>query len=262
MAGLFDKLFGRPALTPAPTPRDWAEALALPVLTGLDGAERETLRELAQRLLGDKTFSPVSGASPTGLDMAMIATLAALPILHLGYKWYAGWNEVIIYPEQFVPERDVTDAYGVVHRVHRPLSGEAWEGGPLILSLDDVAWSGQGEGFNVVIHEFAHKLDMKNGRADGRPPMHSGMSGAVWAAAFTHAYQDFQRRLQRREYTEIDPYAGESPAEFFAVLTEYFFELPDLLRQVFPAVYQQMSLFYRQDPFARLERVNHDPATP
>lgn len=262
MGGLLRSLFGRAPSVPAPTPEDWAEALALPVLTGLSAEERRGLEDLARRFLEDKHFSPVSGAAPSGADMAHIASLAALPILHIGYGWYEGWSEVIIYPEQFVPEREVTDDFGVVHRVHQPLSGEAWAGGPLILSLDDVAWSGQGEGYNVVVHEFAHKLDMKNGPADGRPPMHSGMRAAEWATAFNAAYQDFQRRLDHRQHTEIDPYAGESPAEFFAVLSEYFFELPDLLRQVYPQVYRQLSLFYRQDPFSRLEHAHHDPAAP
>ncbi len=253
MAGLFKALFGRPAPLPSPSEQDWREVLALPVFHGLTGEERVTLRRLALRLLGDKTFTPVADAAPSGRELAVIAGQAALPILHLGYNWYAGWNEVIIYPQQFVPERDVTDDFGVVHRVRQPLSGEAWRGGPLILSLDDVAWSGYREGYNVVIHEFAHKLDMRNGTANGVPPLHGDMDVAKWSAAFAVAYGAFCRLVDAGRETGIDPYAAESPAEFFAVLSEYFFELPDLVKQGFPAVYQQLNAFYRQDPFARLE---------
>jgi Mlc titration factor MtfA (ptsG expression regulator) len=262
MAGLFKTLFGRSVRLPAPSEQDWLEALELPVFQGLSAGEQETLRRLAERLLADKAFTPVSGAEPGGRELAAIASQAVLPILHLGYDWYAGWNEVIIYPQQFVPERDVTDAFGLVHRVRQPLSGEAWKGGPLILSLDDVAWSGRCQGYNVVIHEFAHKLDMKNGAVDGLPPLHGDMSPSDWASVFKSAYAAFCRQVDGGREAGIDPYAAESPAEFFAVLTEYFFEWPEAVKRAFPAVYHQLALFYRQDPLARLEYPNHDPATP
>jgi Mlc titration factor MtfA (ptsG expression regulator) len=102
-----------------------------------------------------------------------------------------------------------------------------------------------------VIHEFAHKLDMLNGDANGFPPLHKGMSRADWSRAFSAAFDDLVRRVEAGEETEIDPYAAESPAEFFAVISEAFFEIPDLLRTVYPEVYRQLSLFYRQDPASR-----------
>lgn len=257
MAGFLKALFGKPVEVPAPVEEDWRMALELPVFSGLTAQELAALRELAERLLADKTFTPVSGAELTGRMLAAIASQAALPVLNLGYGWYGSWKEIIVYPEQFVPDREITDDFGVVHRVRHPLSGEAWEGGPLILSLDDVAWSGLCEGYNVVIHEFAHKLDMKNGAVDGLPPLHSDMDAAGWATAFGPAYEDFGRRVDRAEQAgeelDIDPYASESPAEFFAVLSEYFFELPDLLSAEYPAVYAQMRRFYRQDPLTRLK---------
>ncbi len=266
MAGFLQALFGKPAVLPEPGEDDWREALGLPVFAGLGEEERATLRTLAERLLAEKTVTPVSGAAPSGRDLAAIAAQAALPVLNLGAGWYGTWNEIILYPEQFVPEREITDDFGVVHRVRQPLSGEAWEGGPLILSLDDVAASGWRDGYNVVIHEFAHKLDMKNGAVDGLPPLHSDMDAAGWAAAFGPAFADFCRRADQAELRgielDLDPYAAESPAEFFAVLSEYFFELPDLLAAEYPAVYAQMRRFYRQDPLKRLEAFSHDPATP
>ena len=265
MAGFLRTLFGKPAVIAVPTEEDWRSAHDLLVFHGLTSAEFATLRELAERLLADKTFTPVSDAELTGFTLAAIASQAALLVLNLGYGWYGIWNEIIVYPEQFVPEREITDDFGIVHRVRHPLSGEAWEGGPLILSLDDVAWSGLGDGYNVVIHEFAHKLDMKNGAVDGMPPLHSDMAPASWSAAFVPAYEDFCRRVDRADSTgeelDIDPYASESPAEFFAVLTEYFFELPRVLSAEYPAVYAQMRQFYRQDPIQRLEPASHDPAT-
>jgi Mlc titration factor MtfA (ptsG expression regulator) len=239
----------------------WSEVTSAPVFDGLSGAQFERLGAIAQELLRKKQFT---GAAGLALDAAMataIAVFAALPVLELGADAYGDWVEVIVYPGEFLYEGHETDPDGIVHHVRHARSGEAMAGGPLVLSWQDVMASGGGEGFNVVIHEFAHKLDMKNGAVDGLPPLHSGMSVAVWSAAFNAAYDDFRQRVERGEEPEIDPYAAESPAEFFAVLTEYFFEAPDFLDAAYPAVYQQMKLYFKQDPLARLESLENDPAT-
>jgi Mlc titration factor MtfA (ptsG expression regulator) len=104
------------------------------------------------------------------------------------------------------------------------------------------------DGINVVIHEFAHKLDMKSGDADGVPPMHSDMSRQAWITVMSRRFNDFQRRVDGGEDTPLDPYGAEWPAEFFAVASEAFFENPDLLASEYPEVYAQFRLFYRQDP--------------
>ena len=230
---------------------DWRNALALPLFDRLDEDERGRLRVLAERLIKEKTFSAAAGAEIDGAACATIAVQAALPVLNLDIKRYGRWQEIIVYPAGFVPEREEVDEIGVVHHVRHPMSGEAWEGGPLVLSLQDVAWSGLCDGYNVVIHEFAHKLDMANGAANGLPRLHSDMRAEEWAAAFAPALEDFCRRVGAGEETALDPYAAESPAEFFAVLTEYFFELPEVLHQSYPAVYELMQRYYRQDPLAR-----------
>ncbi|HTY98709.1 MAG TPA: zinc-dependent peptidase, partial [Rhodocyclaceae bacterium] len=127
---------------------------------------------------------------------------------------------------------------------------EAWEGGPVVLSwFDDPAEAG---GVNTVIHELAHKLDMTNGAVDGLPRLHADMSRRDWLAAFEAAYADFCRQVdeadRRGRDTELDPYGSESPAEFFAVMSEAFFQTPRLLRRHYPAVYDQLRQFYRQQP--------------
>ena len=128
-------------------------------------------------------------------------------------------------------------------------------GGPVVLSWPDVAsgadWADTG--MNLVIHEFAHKIDMRNGEANGCPPLPASMSPVVWREALTAAYDDFCARVDGGEDTEIDPYAAESPAEFFAVLSEVFFVEPTLLQYEYLAVYQQFARFYRQEPAARSE---------
>lgn len=260
MAGLLQTLFGSRHPAQEITEAAWHEAMALPVFQGLDSGERVRLHDLASELLRDKTFSGAGGMVVDTGVMTLIGALASLPVLNLGYGRYTGWEEIIVYPGEFVPEREMTDEAGIVHHVRQPMSGEAWEGGPMVLSWQDVLWSGQGEGFNVVIHEFAHKLDMKNGGVNGQPSLPADMRPEDWSMTLADAYADFCQRVDADEETVIDPYAAESPAEFFAVLSEYFFEAPDLLMQAYPAVYAQLKRFYRQDPLARLELARHEPA--
>jgi len=139
------------------------------------------------------------------------------------------------------------------------LFGEAWEGGLLIISWHDAQMAGAG--YNVVIHEFAHKLDMLNGEADGMPALHSGMTEEEWDRIFLAAYDDFCRRVDSGEETVIDPYASDDPAEFFAVLSENFFELPDVVDREYPALYALLRTYYRQDPLSRLTKASTAPST-
>ena len=216
----------------------------------LDADERERLRELARLFLKTKQ---ISGAAGLDLDPEMrlvIAVQACLPVLNLGLDYYKDWVEVIVYPGDFVPEREYIDENGVVHRTREPMQGEAWLQGPVILSWEAAEY-GRGEGVNVVIHEFAHKLDMLNGEPNGFPPLHQNMSRTEWSKAFSAAYADFCARVDSGEDTAIDPYAAENPAEFFAVLSEVFFETPLLLKRSYPQVYRQLAAFYRQEPAAR-----------
>jgi MtfA peptidase len=185
-----------------------------------------------------------------------VAVQACILILNLGIEFYRGWSEIIVYPAEFVPRHQYTDEIGVVHQGDEAYAGEAWLRGPVILSWANVAGTEYPDGVNVVIHEFAHKLDMLNGSANGYPPLHRGMSRQAWVEAFGAAYKDLCARVDRREDTVIDPYASESPAEFFAVLSEAFFELPDLVQEEYPRVYAQLSQFYRQDPVAWTSRTS------
>jgi Mlc titration factor MtfA (ptsG expression regulator) len=222
-----------------------------PFLAGLSAAEFARLRNLAGVFLREKS---IHGAAGLELDDAMrlhIAVQACLPVLNLGFEYYRGWVEVIVYPDEFLPEIEWTDEHGVVHVTREPRAGEAWLGGPVILSWADIAPIATGEGVNVVIHEFAHKLDMLNGDADGFPPLHRDMSRAEWSAAFGDAYRDFCARADADEETAIDPYAAETPGEFFAVMSEAFFEIPEAVASEYPQVYAQLVRFYRQDPRAR-----------
>ena len=127
----------------------------------------------------------------------------------------------------------------------------------LPLAWPGVLHSGQWDGYNLVIHELAHKLDMLNGSANGLPPLHADMRQSDWAQVMQTAFEHLNAQLDQHPHTEppIDAYAGENPAEFFAVCSEYFFSAPDLLSAAYPQVYAQLRLFYRQDPLARQQQL-------
>ncbi|OJY55724.1 zinc-dependent peptidase [Thiobacillus sp. 0-1251] len=230
-------------------PGDFDAALArLPILHRLDASERARLHEAVSLFIHDKTFSAAGGAEVDSAIRLAIALQACLLTLNLGEDSYRGWSEIILYPDEFLRAREEVDEAGVVHHTRDILAGESWHGGPLVLSLADVEASGQADGVNVVLHEFAHKLDMLNGDANGFPPLHRGMDSSAWARDFSMAYADLCSRVDAGEDTAIDPYATADPAEFFAVLTEVFFETPALLDAEYPAVYRQLQQFYRQHP--------------
>jgi Mlc titration factor MtfA (ptsG expression regulator) len=276
----FGGWFRRRALTRAAIDEDsWQRALErCRVASHLDAAAIARLRELVTLFIDSKQFTAAGGLE---LDEAMrlaIALQACVPILELGIDSYAPWAEVIVYPDEFIVEREHVDEAGVVHSVREPLSGESWAGGPVILSWADVEASNPDEPYNVVLHEFAHKLDMLDGEADGIPPLHAGMSRASWHAAFSEAFDDFVDRVERLERLEhraagsrrrgrsaevdapsldaqwaalpLDPYACKDAGEFFACASEAFFEAPERLDAVYPAVYRQLADFYRQHPLA------------
>jgi Mlc titration factor MtfA (ptsG expression regulator) len=234
-------------------PSSWAAAVDhLPILAGLTAAELERLRELASLFLHEKSLEPVQGLELTDAMRIDLAAQACLPILHLGFEWYDGWKSVVLYPGEFATRQEWTDEHGLVHSRREIRSGEAWQRGPVVLSWADVEASGGGAGYSTVIHELAHKLDYSDGSVNGCPALHEGMRVRDWRTDFEAAYEDLCRRVNRGEYTALDPYATESPAEFFAVMSEHFFETPELLQQEYPAVYSQLHRFYRQDPANRL----------
>ncbi len=247
--GLFDWLRGR--RRPEIAAGLWAQTVAgLPFLAALTVDEQKRLKLLAEEFLAEKEFSTGGGLELSDAMCVAIAAQGCLPILEFGLSAYRGWVGIVIYPDEFVVPRQMADEDGVVHEYDDVLSGEAWEGGPLIISWRDAQMAG--DGYNVVIHEFAHKLDMLNGEADGIPALHAGLPVDRWERVFFAAWEDFCQRVDSGEETRIDPYASEHPAEFFAVLSENFFEQPALLTAEYPELYALLRDYYRQDPLARL----------
>lgn len=235
------------------TSMQWEQAYrSLPLLKGMSVNERRALQELTILFLYRKVFEGAHGLTVTQPMKLIIALQACLPILKLGLESYDGWVSIIVYPSGFAPKRVITDEYGVVHHVQSNLSGESWQRGPVVLSWDETKQAGIIDGHNLVIHEFAHKLDMQNGQANGYPPLHLDMDSTKWFNVLSNGFEDFQHKCSRGISIGIDCYAATSPAEYFAVLSEVYFERPDIIYDKYAEIYELLRQYYRQDPLMRL----------
>ncbi len=233
----------------------WHAAVkAQPFLAIYTEEELERLREKVVLFLNAKNIFGASGHDVTPFQRTVIAVQACVVVLNLDLALYDDFENIVVYPGEFVTGREWEDEYGVVHKDDGSLAGEAMPGGPVVLSWPDVEASADwdGSGINLVIHEFAHKIDMRDGTANGCPPLPSEISSSRWQRTLRQAFDDFERRVDAGEETAIDPYAAEDPAEFFAVLSEVFFADPLLLQQEYPSVYALLRIFYRQDPASRV----------
>ena len=232
----------------------WRHACgALPFLAIYSADALVRLRDLVVLFLDAKSIVGAQGHVVTPLQRTIIAIQACVLVLNLDLDLYDGFENVVVYPGEFVPGWEYEDEYGVVHRQDAPLAGEAMNRGPVVLSWPDVADSADWDAaqMNLVIHEFAHKIDMHDGDANGCPPLSDDATRREWQRVMKRAYADFSARVDAGQDTAIDPYAAENPGEFFAVLSEVFFAEPSLLVDEYPDVYRAFAGFYRQDPAAR-----------
>ncbi len=226
------------------------------------------LRERCAHFLAEKSMVGVRGLELSAPMQLLIAIQACLPVLQLGLSWYRGWSGIIVYPARFRVRREVPDEDGLVHELDAELSGEAWDGGPVVLSWEDADAAKAGSSVNVVIHEFAHKIDLLDGAADGTPPfdarLHPGLARGHWQGVLDDAYERFCAGLELLEseipadvdpdsdqadpyYARLplDPYAATDPAEFFAVSSEAYFLGPQVIEAAFPQWYGLLRRFYR-----------------
>jgi Mlc titration factor MtfA (ptsG expression regulator) len=229
----------------------WQLTLArYPFLARRSEADRSELRRLATLFLAAKEFAGAQGLQVTDEIAVAVAAQACLPVLRLGLVPYNSFVGIVIHPDEVVARREVMDEDGIVHRYDEALSGEAMEGGPVMLSWRDVESSGESAqwGYNVVIHEFAHVLDMADGVADGVPPLQGRAVRAAWEQAINTEFETFCERVDHGVDTLLDPYGAESPDEFFAVASEVFFVAPRQMRLEQPALYTLLGGYYQQDP--------------
>jgi MtfA peptidase len=221
-------------------------------LAGLDASAQAELREMTTLFLTEKEFFGAAGLQVSDEMAVAIAAQACLPVLRLGLQWYDAFKGIVMHADAVVAQREVVDETGVVHEYEEELSGEAMEGGPLMLSWRDVEDSGESAdwGYNVVIHEFAHILDMRDGVADGIPPLPNRRAREHWARVLEAEYRNFCESVDDGADTVLDPYGAQSTDEFFAVASEAFFTVPLKAREAHPNLYELLASFYRQDPAA------------
>jgi Mlc titration factor MtfA (ptsG expression regulator) len=223
-------------------PALWHDCLqAYPFLRALGSEEQRRLAELSALFLEEKEFHGAQGLVITDAMAVHIATQACLPVLHQGVgdrplRWYDDFVGIVVHADEVRARRTVEDELGIVHEYEEVLVGEAMPGGPVMLSWRDVTASSGDTGYNVVIHEFVHKLDLRDGQADGCPPLPSNFLGtanprearAHWFAVMQTSYESFREAVIRAERfgeapTWLDPYAAQDLAEFYAVTSEAYF---------------------------------------
>lgn len=227
-------------------PELWRQTRAtVPALAFLCREDDQRLQDLVLLFLAEKNIEGVRGLEMTDLMRYVIAAQACLLVLNLGIEAYDGWTSIWVYPDTFVDEHPEYAGDGIWAERSHPMAGAALEGGAVALSWAAVERGGDypSDGFNPVYHEFAHKLDMSDGAANGVPPLPSNIDPAEWKRVFTSAFAAFRERVDDGT-SLLDEYAAESPAEFFAVLSEAFFETPERLEHRFPAVYELLCRYY------------------
>lgn len=236
----------------------WRQAVReLDVLSGLNQSELDRLYTLVALFVHEKRFFGTHKLQVNAYMRSVIGTQACLLILNLtsetAVALYPGWKSIILYPGAFVARHDYRDDIGLVHERVVALEGETSNHGPMVISWNDArpAAAALSKDRNVVLHEFAHKLDYLDGTSNGHPPLHADMSSQTWSRVFNAAFENLRQIIERGHHPPLNPYAATNPTEFFAVMTEVFFQLPHRLQSVYPAVYDQLVLYYRQNPASR-----------
>jgi Mlc titration factor MtfA (ptsG expression regulator) len=233
----------RDRLKKSPFPAEWLQLLErVPLYRRLPACDREELRGHMQIFLAEKNFEGCNGMVMTDEVRITIASQACLLLLHRDSGCFPAISSIVVYPDEYVAPWQETDESGIVMEGEEERSGEFAENGALVLSWQDVLMSGvDGQGaYNVVIHEFAHQIDEEYGiTAEG---------SAMWQGLLEREYHRLQHDAAHRRASLFDPYGAECPAEFFAVITECFFENPQRFKTRHSELYAGMSAFFRQDP--------------
>ncbi len=242
----------REKLRNQPFPPAWIEIIEknVPVYRRLSEADKKEIQGHILVFLAEKNYEGCGGLEMTDEIKVTIAAQACLLLLHRETGYYPGLYSILVYPSAFIAKGYVefaTDYYGETEQVHL---GESWKRGALILSWDDVL-ANAGDvhnGHNVVLHEFAHQLDIEDGYADGAPLLPQRSMYAAWARILGRDFAKLREDTEEGRSTVLDQYGATDPAEFFAVATECFFEIPVQLQRVHPDLYEELKLYYKQDP--------------
>jgi Mlc titration factor MtfA (ptsG expression regulator) len=261
----FLKTRRRAALRAKPlSERQWATIDGnVPYASSFDADTRRELGELVQIFLAEKRFEGCGGLELTDEIRITIAAQACILLLHRENDVYPGLDTILVYPHVYRAPRPALDRVAPGSIVSdSPRAGEmSWKQGLIVLAWDHVRTETHvvPAGVNVVLHEFAHQIDSEDGSMDGAPPLGTRQRYARWAEILGEEYADLSRRLQEGLGSDIRAYGATNPREFFAVVTEKFFEEPGELRSRHPELYAELAEFYRQDPAARRSALRGQP---
>jgi Mlc titration factor MtfA (ptsG expression regulator) len=236
---------------PVPFPVAWSKILdeRVPLARALSATDRHELEQLVVVFLDEKTFEGAGGLTITDEVRVTIAAQACVLLLHRDSDVYPGLDTVLVYPSTYVVPGSRREGAVVIDEDSARL-GESWTKGLVVLAWDAVqrATTHPGAGHNVVVHEFAHQLDAEDGSVDGAPDLGTSTRYATWARVLGHEYEDLVARIHAGRPIDIDSYGATNPPEFFAVITEMFFERPTRLKTRHPELYEVLADFYRQRP--------------
>jgi MtfA peptidase len=240
-----------------PFPEEWEPILQRNVrhYGWLDEADRAKLRRAVQIFVAETYWEGCGGLTITTEMQVTIAGHACLLVLGFEDDYFDRLQTVLVYPDAYIARQEEINSAGVVSVDLCPRLGETWSRGPVILAWDSVQAAGtaQDRG-NVVLHEFAHFLDVQDEGFDGTPPLRSPEQYRVWNEVMSAEYEQLVRQSERGRATLLDDYGAQNEAEFFAVATECFFEQPAAMQRLHPHLYQLLADFYRQDPAGRERR--------
>jgi MtfA peptidase len=227
----------------------------VPYVASLGEADRAELEGLVQVFLAEKSFEGAGGLEMTDEIRVTIAVQACLLLLHRETNMYPELDSIVVYPHAYRAAGQRRDGLVVIEEEQVRL-GESWSRGTVVLAWDHVRRGAllPHDGHNVVLHEFAHQLDAEGGDVDGAPDLGARARYTEWARVLGAEFEELSARLHAGRPSDIDAYGATSPPEFFAVITEMFFEQPVKLRRRHPELYEELRGFYQQDPAEAAER--------
>ncbi len=241
-----------------PFPLKWQKILQKNIVhySFLSAEKKKKLEQLVQIFIAEKNFEGCNGQVITDEIKVVVAGHACLLVLNLPHDYYTKVDSILVYPAivKLPPPRTGVFTRGpMIARTELPIVGQASMFGTVMLVWDEVKRNTTHPqiGHNVVFHEFAHILDMFDGRADGTPLLPSRETYREWGEVCTRVYFDLQKKMKKGKKTFLSRYAATNEAEFFAVATEYFFNRPAKMAERRPELYEVLHKFYRQDTAAR-----------
>ncbi len=246
------KNWRRKKIKSKPFPKGWLDIIEqrISYYRHLPEADKNELLGHVAIFLAEKSFTGCGGLTVTDEMKIVIAAQACILLLHRPTDYFPELDSIYVYPHPYVAETHRRLPGGIVEDAMEARVGESWRHGNVILAWDNVLAGARDihDGHNVVLHEFAHQLDEENGPANGAPHLELKSQYTAWARILSAEFNLLNQEMRKGHKTVMDKYGATNPAEFFAVATETFFGKPVQLRKKHPALYDELKIFYRQDP--------------